>query len=657
MKKPCHRPTYFVAALGVVLLLAGSAIAGDDWKPISFGELAMKAPVVEKDADAEALFWEVSADDSNPMQLALTNYVRIKIFTERGRELLSKIDIPAEFGSQIKDVAARVIAADGSITNVRKEDIIERTIVKYGNARLKAKSFPVPGIAPGVIVEFRYREVYPYAGANMTLVLQREIPVQTMTFRIRPYNGSSVLHILTFNVPDNENFVNEGSDYRRLTVSKVPALHTEPYMPPPNQVRPSVMLYYANEGGLQVDEYWKRNSIELFQLTKDLLKPNDTLKQTAFEVIGGATSQEEQLVRLYDFCQTKIKNLSTDAAMTEEEKNKAKINYSPADTLKRQTGWGPDIDVLFAALVNASGMQAQIAWTGDREYRFFDRTNKSTRLIHPNAVAVKTDTGWRFFKPGARFVPFGMVNWNEEGLDTLIPQADGAYWTKAPIAGPERSREKRTGKFKLAADGTLDGDVRIEYTGHLSYFRKNTNYDDSVSKQEDTLRDEIKARLADAELSDIKIENANDPKAPFAYTFKVRVPHYAQVTGKRLVLQPGFFTRGTVKVFTAAERKYEIFFHYAWSEDDDISLELPPGYSVDGGETPAPITPAMTENLCGLTIRMGLRPDQKTLVYRRSFFFGGQNELLFPTKNYPALKSLFDSIRQADDQPVILKRA
>jgi hypothetical protein len=651
------RFTLCLTTFGIVLLSAGITRAGNEWKPVSADELAMKSPMVERDADAEALFWEVTADDSDPLQLALTNYVRIKIFTQRGRELLRKIDIPAEFGSRIKDVAARVIAPDGTITNVPNADIFERTIVKAWGVKLKAKSFAVPGNGPGVIVEFRFRQVYEYAGANMTLVLQRDIPVQTMTFRIRPYNGLTAMHVLMFNVPDDENFVNEGSDFRRLTVTKVPALHSEPYMPPLNQIRPWVMLYYANEGGLPVDEYWKRNSLDFYQLTKELLKPNDALKRTAAEVTNGAVSQEEKLARIYEFCQTKIKNLSTDAQMTEEEKNKAKLNYSAADTLDRKIGWGPDIDVLFAALVKAAGLEAQISWTGDRDYRFFDRTNKSIRLTHPEAVVVKTDAGWRFFKPGKRFLPFGMVNWNEEGLDTLVPTAEGATWIKAPIAGPEQSQEKRTGKFTLSADGTLEGEVRIEYTGHLGYFRKSTNYGDSVAKQENTLQDELKARLPAAELSDIRIENVDDPKAPFAYIFKVRVPGYAQVTGKRLLLQPGFFANGTGKFFTATDRRFDIFFHHAWSEEDDISIELPPGFVVDGGETPAPITPEMTKGLCGLNLRMGLRPDQKTLVYRRLFFFGGQKELLFPAANYPALKDLFDSVRRADDQTVILRRS
>jgi hypothetical protein len=46
--------------------------------------------------------------------------------------------------------------------------------------------------------------------------------------------------------------------------------------------------------------------------------------------------------------------------------------------------------------------------------------------------------------------------------------------------------------------------------------------------------------MSTAELSDIRIENVTDPVKPFVYAYHVRVPGYAQRTGKRLFLQPAF---------------------------------------------------------------------------------------------------------------------
>ena len=133
-----------------------------DWKPVDPAELALKAPKVEKDADAEALFWEVRvADevDGGTPRTVLNHYVRIKIFTERGRETQSKIDIPFLSSWSIKDIAARTIKPDGSVVEIRKEDILERIIVKEGRLKIKAKSFAMPGVEPGALIEYRWKEV------------------------------------------------------------------------------------------------------------------------------------------------------------------------------------------------------------------------------------------------------------------------------------------------------------------------------------------------------------------------------------------------------------------------------------------------------------------------------------------------------------------
>lgn len=64
-----------------------------NWREISPADLQLASSRVEPNADAEAIFWEVRVDDSTE-NLVMRHYIRVKIFTERGREKYSKIDIP-----------------------------------------------------------------------------------------------------------------------------------------------------------------------------------------------------------------------------------------------------------------------------------------------------------------------------------------------------------------------------------------------------------------------------------------------------------------------------------------------------------------------------------------------------------------------------------
>lgn len=630
-------------------------VKDEQWRPISEAERAQKVPVVEKDADAEYQLFEVRLDDTDDTDLSLKYYVRIKIFTERGRDKYSKIDIVGAPNSKIKDVAARVMKPDGTITELAPTDIFERTIVKVGSAKIKARSFAVPGIEPGVIVEYRYKEKFDNASASRPLDFQKEIPVQVMTYSIRP-NKNSVSTFERHNLPEDVTPTKEKDDYQSFTMRNVAAFHEEPFMPPVREIRPWLTINYGLLNIFSNEIYWGTKGSARFKALKDLTKPNDEVKQMAAQLANAAASPEDKVAKIYDFCHTQIKNIGYDTTMTDEERSKVKENKSPGDTLKRRQGNSIEIELLFSSLVKAAGLDATLVWTADRSERFFKRSMTDDDLLHIAGVGVKIGTLWKFYNPSARFVPFGMLFWYEEGQEAFIPVEGGVVWSKTPISEPEKTREIRTGKFKLLEDGTLEGEVRVEYTGQFAITRKGNNYDDSVAQQEETLKDEIKERLSTAELSDIRIENANDPANPFVYNYKIRVPGYASKTGKRLFLQPGFFEHGNGAAFTAAERKYDVYFHYPWSEEESFTIELPAGYVLDGAEKPAPITPEQTSGIAGLNIGIAISADKKTLTYKRSFFFGAKGITMFPAANYAALKRLFDMIHQADDHTIVLRQ-
>ena len=102
------------------------------------------------------------------------------------------------------------------------------------------------------------------------------------------------------------------------------------------------------------------------------------------------------------------------------------------------------------------------------------------------------------------------------------------------------------------------------------------------------MKDSVKRRLSTAEVSNIVLENVMDPVKPFIYKYHVRVPDYAQRTGKRLFLQPAYFEKGLAALFDTNTRRYPIYFHYPWSEEDQVTIVLPKGYALDNADSPSP---------------------------------------------------------------------
>jgi hypothetical protein len=635
------------------LILPAAVFAGDDWKPVNPADLALKTPLVEKDADAEALSWEVRIDDSQVNELALNHYLRVKIFTERGKESQSRIDIPYYSSTRIRDIAARVVKPDGSVLELKKEDVFERTIVKAGGLKVKAKSFALPGVEPGSIVEYRWREVHAGGNLNrMRLQFQRDIPVQMVTYYLKPYMG---MRYLPFHMGEAQ-FVKGKEGFYQMTMNNMPAFREEPHMPPEDEVRSWMLIYYSEDLKLEQQKYWKDYGKSIFATAKDEMKVSDEVKTAVAAIIGDASTPEEKLHRIYDFCRLKIKNTSDDASgLSPDEKSKLKENKSPADTLKNGRGTGDNIDMLFAALAKAAGFDARLALSGNRAEMRFERALVNSTFLGSSFIAVMVGDHWEFFSPAEMYTSFGMLGWPEEAQEALITDPKEPIWAQIGQAPADKSVAKRSGKFRLLEDGTLEGDVRMEYTGHLDYEKKEFNDDDSPAQREETLRDMVKAQMSTAELSEIRIENVTDPLKPFTYAYHVRVPGYAQRTGKRLFIQPEYFEHGVPIMFTASARKHLIYFNYAWSEDDDIEIVLPAGYALDNADAPAPIRPEAVQQLFGHDLKMAVAGGRALIVHRK-FFFGWPKPLMFAATNYDQIKALFEVVHQNDNHTITLKQ-
>ena len=639
-----------------------------EWRQVSPAELAMKTPQVEPDADAEAIFWEVRVDDSASTELGLKHYVRVKIFTERGREKYSKFDIPFTRGLKIKDIAARVIKADGSAVEIGKQDIFEREIVKANKVKIKAKSFAVPNIEPGVIVEYRYREVIEDAGARgMTLVFQRDIPVQTLSYYYKPYNKREP-NYQSYNFTDTK-FIKDDKGFYLAQRTNVPALKEEPRMPPSDMVRPWMLLQGASIGAVNVsafsisytikdpsspNRYWAAVSSEYVGLVKFMNKPDKEIKRVASEITATASTPQEKLQKLYEFCQTQIKNTTFDTSITDEQRAKLPQIKSVADVLKQKSAGSQYIDMLFGSMANSIGFETRIALAGNRSRMFFTPEMTNDTFIHPAAIAVKVGEDWKFFNPGVSFLPFGSLVWYEEDVWALLAGETNYNWKKTPLSDADKTVSKRTGKFKLSEDGTLEGTVKMEYTGQMGLSYKMDNYDQSANQREENLKNEIKARMSAAEISDLQIENITEPNKPFTYQYKVRVPNYAQRTGKRLFLQPGFFEYGENAAFSTATRKYDVYFNYPWSETDTVEIDLPKGFSLDNADAPNEL--ADQQKIGSLKINIGVNKASNFLKYERKFHFGGGGFILFPVGSYQPLKTMFDEFHKSDTHTITLKQ-
>jgi hypothetical protein len=639
----------------VSLLLFGTAARAAEWKPIDPAQLAQTASKVQPDADAEAFFWEVRVADDLVYERGLTTtfeqYLRVKIFTDRGREMFATVDIPYTSGVDIRDIAARTIKSDGTILELKRSDVYRRTIVKANDLKLQVVSFAVPGIDKGVIVEYRWREVYRDSIAmNLRLRFSRQVPIQEVRYYVRPLAIPGVqMQAWPFNgafAPPQK----QRDQYTMISLSNVPAEVNEEYGPPPFEHQPWVFITYEEAtrgrkpafaplfGKALFDEYGKR------------AKPTEEIRKLAADAVAGLSTDAERLAALARLTRARVKRVDVDTAAV-EDREAARGNKNAADVLKRGLGTGDDTVILLLALAGAAGFDARVAAAPSREDLFDRSIQQNPYFFSGRLVAVKSGDTWLFADPANEHASAGQLRWQFEHENVLIGDPREAVFTRTPLVDPAYSVKRRTGTFKLAEDGTLEGDVRLEYAGHWGDVFREQDDQDAPSEREKELRTLITQRLPGAEVTDIKIENTTDPSGPYVHAYKLRVPGYAQRTGTRLFLQPAVFQKGLPAVFQSAQRKTEIHFQFAWTEDDVVRIDLPAGYTLEAPERPAPLDAGAVSYDAKMSVANGTQ-----LVVRRTAVFGKGSAILFPPTSYEIVRKVFENIHKGDTHTLVLRK-
>jgi transglutaminase-like putative cysteine protease len=642
-----------------LLAVAASALSAADWKPVEPEELSRKIPVVEKDADAEAIFWDVRVGNEQgyvggPQYLVLSHYIRVKVFNNRGRNRLSTVDIPIQPGTNITGIAGRTIRPDGSILDLAKEAVFERVLDKTGDVRVKHKSFTMPGVEPGCIIEYQWREERTNQWLNyLPLDFQRGIPIRVVRYWIKPNTVSdSQMMIQDFQChrtpPERDK-----RGYYMTAMSDVPAFKEEPYMPPAGELKAWALVYHKRTSDISApDRFWIDHGKATYNRYEAMITASKGVRRRAAEITAAAKTEEEKLLALVDFCKRGIKDSFTEeASAAERAKMEKKTGTTPDDTLKQGIGSPADITFLFAALANAAGFDARIAEVPDRNEVFFERRFPDAYFLKHLVVAVRVQGAWRFFD-STLFVPRSGLPWFHEGVEALVSDLKEPIFVTTPLSPPEKTVTRRQGNFRLTDDGTLEGDVVLEFGGHEAEVRKWQIQHESVAHLEEGLKTMLERHASTSEFSDIKIENASDPEKPLIYRCHLRAPGYAQRTGKRLFFAPSFFGQGGASRFPSKERRYPVYFHYGWVDEDQITIELPAGFRLEEPRVPNPIPMGQAGGY-----EAHARIVNKTqLVFERRFVIGRNGNLLLPVALYPALKEAFDKIALADSQTMALKQ-
>ncbi len=645
------------AGCGLSLILAVAnycpvkVLAGGGFQPPNPEELKMTSEPLAPGAPAVILYRQVDRDD-NGQTTHEDDYIRIKILTEEGRKY-ADVEVPFYKESEdIVNIRARTIHPDGSIINFDGK-VYEKTIEKGRSSHYLAKTFTLQDVEAGSIIEYYFtydmREHYVY---DSHWILSSDLFTKSARFSLKPYSAyySTMQLRWTWHDLPTGSVPKQGPDrIVRMEAVNIPAFQMEDFMPPANELKSRVDFIYTEElPENNLDKFWKNVGRKRNGQLEGFVGKRKAMEEAVAQIVSPNDPPEVKLRKIYDRVQ-QIRNKSYELRKSEQEvkREKEKPVENVEDLWKRGYGNGMQLTWLYLALVRAAGFEAYGCWVSGRREYFFSPNTMEPGKLDSNVVLVKLNGKDLYFDPGAEFTPFGLLQWPETGVVGLRLDKDGGTWIQTTLPAASESHMERKADLKLTDTGDLEGKLTVTYTGlEAMYHRLDVRHADDVTRKK-FLEDRLQFQVAAA----IEAELLNHPdwsgsETPLIADFDLKIPGWAANAGKRAVLPAAIFTEVEKHIFEHANRVHPIYFEYPYEKLDDITIELPPGWSVNS------VPPAQAKDGHVIAYEMKVENGKDTLHLTRKLTV---DFLMLEPKYYGALRNFFQAVRTGDEEQIVLQ--
>ena len=570
------------------LLVPASAFA--QWQQPTPDELKMTSDPAAPDAPAVYLFREETVNDDLHHH---TMYARIKVLTEKGKEMFSDIEIPYErMRYSISDVAGRTIHADGTVIPFAGKPM-DKLIVKTAKYKMMAKVFSMPDVQVGSIIEYRWELNYDdnyYTPPQW--YIQQPVFVHKAHYHFNPTKtGHTIIStdawgheeptaglMFSRNLPPGVAIHEEVNGYD-LTVENVPAMPDEDYMPPFRSFSYRVIFYYSP--WRSSDDFWKTEGKYWSKDVDRFAEPSAKIHTALQQIVAPGDSDQQKLQKIYAAVM-KLENTSFTREHTAAENKAEGLRVkTAADIWEQKRGSDDAITRLFIALCRAAGFKAYGVIVVNRDRNVLQQGYLDWGQLDDELAIVSEGGKDQFFDPGQRYCEFGKLHWKHTWVSGLRQSDKGLQFVNTPGIDYKESRTDRIAELNLEPDGKVSGRITITMNGTdaLRWRQEILRADMDQAKKD--FEDELQADMPPG----VSVKtNHFLGESDFTSRFMALVDvsgSLGTATGKHVFMPAVFFEAGAKPLFPSSKRENPVDLHYPYSVFDQFTLHLPPGMSVE----------------------------------------------------------------------------
>lgn len=642
----------YLFLLILFFLTCSSLIAfGVDWAAISPDELQMKDLPEQPGAPAFVLFHEEVDDDGHSFH---SLYMRIKVLTEAGRKH-ADVQIPYyKEGFSISDLHGRTIHSDGSIIEFKGKPF-DKDVVKSKTVKIKVKSFSLPDVQVGSILEYRYTirwesgRVIPPQWSLQDDLFQRK---EHFTFKpysrdVRLAHGETGRGLSWVSMLPKGAVVKDAGDRYELEASNILPFAKEEHMPPALPFKYYVRFYYTSVS--TTDQYWNQEGKYWNSEVEHFIAKKAGVAEAVATVLAAGDSPEQKVKNIYRYV-GQIDNLTYHPKRTEQEQKVLgqRENRGAEDVLRQRFGDRDEITRLFVAMVRAAGIPAWVMTVTDRSETFFEQKYLSMSQFNAEIAIVRLNDKDVFLDPGTTFCPYGMLNWKYSGTQGIRQTAGGSTEiVSTPLPEYMAAITKRVARLRMDDHGQVEGSLAAGFFGQEALQRRLEGLQTDDVGRTKILEDEARSWFsADAQISVTKGPDWNAVDAPLIVEYKVSSPMLISA-GKRLLMPSNIFDFNHPVMFAHADRVHPVYFEFPSRQIDDVRITLPDNLQVES------LPASETVKLDYAIYKADRTQDKNVIISSRDLAIAS---FAITLSDYKSLKGFYDKVKEFDDQQVLLKR-
>jgi hypothetical protein len=645
----------FIVTVVSVLTISQKMHALDDWQPVTQEELNIKYDAAHP-YPAVILYHEETSDDNRKHMVA---YYKLKILNDAGRELANRFIYYRDDFTKIIDVKGRTISPSGVITPFEGKPF-DTTVIKGKGLRLKAKSFTLPNVEVGSIIEYRYTEYWDRWLLAPSWTLQDELPQLHAKFTFLPYHGSNdivdedggsmnrVYSYVSGDVPKGTVVKRTPQDNLELDLRDLPAFQEEDLAPPSHLLKMRVDFYYGDNNMGKPSDFWKARGKEWNKRVEKFIGHSGDIASATRAILQPSDTPEQKAKKIYARVQ-KMKNLTyTPELVSSTAKEK---EYTAEDILHKESGDRTQLTRLFVAMARSADLKAYVMRVARRDKTFFQsEVPNSQQLSEEIAIVGLPDGKETFLDPGTPSCPFGLLDWRHTISEGMRQTPDGAtVMVRTPQANYTEAITQRIARLSLSGEGTATGKVRLVWMGQEALTRRLSAFQTDEAGRKKEFEDELKGLLpAGASVMMESATGIDSPNENLSVLFKVELPGFASQVGKRLLFPTGLFQSNSKNLFASELRKFPVYLSYPYRAIDDIQVTVPAEYTLEG----MPQTNPLKTEFAIYTCQRNVKGNMVSMT--RDFAIAGVG---FPVKDYPELRKFFSGVADGDGQQVALTSA